>query len=76
VFDLSQRDLELWLADTATMLLILYDAQKELSYYIDLQAYFNKNGVKMGAERKFIRVYIPMENIFTELTAQSFLQSN
>ena len=76
VFDLSQRDLELWLADTTTMLLILYDAQKELSYYIDLQAYFNENGVKMVKGRKFIRVHIPIENRFTEFTAQSFLQSN
>jgi Domain of unknown function (DUF4365) len=72
VFDLSQRDLELWLADTTTMLLILYDAQKELAYYIDLQAYFNKNAIKMGEGRKFIRVHIPIENVFTGRVAQSF----
>ena len=29
-FDLSKRDLELWLLDTNKMLLMLYDAQKEL----------------------------------------------
>jgi Domain of unknown function (DUF4365) len=76
VFDLSHRDLELWLADTMTMLLVLYDAQKEVAYYIDLQAYFKMNGIKMDTKRKFIRVYIPKENTFTELAAQSFRQSN
>jgi Domain of unknown function (DUF4365) len=74
-FDLSRRDLELWLADTITMLLILYDAQKELAYYIDLQAYFKNNGIKMLEESKFIRVYIPSENVFTQFSAQSFRQS-
>ena len=75
VFDLSHRDLELWLADTITMLFILYDAQKEIAYYIDLQAYFKENGIKTDKEWKFIRVYIPKANIFTELVAQSFRQS-
>lgn len=74
VFDLSRRDLELWLADTTTMLLILYDAQKELAYYIDLQSYFRNNAIKIAEERKYIRVYIPTENLFTEFVAQSFRQ--
>lgn len=74
VFDLSRRDLELWLADTTTMLLILYDAQKELAYYIDLQSYFRNNAIKIAEERKYIRVYIPIENLFTKFVAQSFRQ--
>lgn len=74
VFDLSQRDLELWLEDTITMLLILYDGQREIAYYIDLQAYFRKKGIKIGKERKFFRVYIPVKNEFTKLVAQSFRQ--
>ena len=76
VFDLSRRDLELWLVDTMTMLLILYDAQNEIAYYIDLQAYFRNNSIRMGKDRKFIRVYIANENIFTAFAAQSFRQSN
>lgn len=75
VFDLSHRDLELWLADTITMLLILYDAQKEMAYYIDLQAYFKENSITTDKEWKFIRVYIPKARIFTQSVAQSFRQS-
>ena len=63
VFDLSKRDLELWLYNTNPVLLILFDAQKEMSYFIDLQAYFKKNRVSLKNVRKFVRVYIP-ENAF------------
>jgi hypothetical protein len=69
VFDLSVRDLELWLDDSMMMILILYDAQGETAYYVDLQAYFNENGIKIGEDRKFIRVHISVNNI---VTAQSF----
>ncbi len=72
VYDLSHRDLELWLADTMTMLLVLYDAQKEIAYYIDLQDYFKKNSITTDKDWKFIRVYIPKTNIFTQSVAQSF----
>jgi Domain of unknown function (DUF4365) len=76
VFDLTHRDLELWLSDTTIMLLILYDAQKELAYYIDLQAYSNEYGIKSKKGQKFTRVYIPIKNVFTQQIAQSFCQSN
>lgn len=69
VFDLSVRDLELWLHDSIMMLLILYDAQKEISYFIELQTYFNENKVKIGKNRKFVRIYIPNDNV---VTAQNF----
>jgi hypothetical protein len=59
-----------------TMLLVLYDAQKEIAYYIDLQAYFKENGIKTDKKRKYIRVYIPSANIFTGAAAQLFRQSN
>ena len=75
-FDLSRRDLELWLEDTIKMLLILYDAQKEKAYFIDLQPYFKENKISMGKDRKFIRVYIPIENVFTKSIIPSFRQSN
>ena len=35
VFDLSVRDLELWLKNTYTTLLILYDAKIKKAFYID-----------------------------------------
>ena len=69
VFDLSVRDLELWLFDTIKMLLILYDAQKEVAYFMDLQTYFKENGIEIQENRKFVRVYIPVSNV---VSAQNF----
>ena len=75
-FDLSRRDLELWLEDTIKMLLIVYDAQKETAYFIDLQPYFKENRISIGKDRKFMRVYIPVKNVFTQSVVSSFRQSN
>ena len=70
VFDLSKRDLELWLYNTNPVLLILFDAQKEISYFIDLQEYFKKNRVPLKNVRKFVRVYIPENAFFKDSVLQ------
>jgi hypothetical protein len=46
VFDLSKRDLELWLMGITTMLLVVYDAQQEKAFYLDLQTYFREKSIK------------------------------
>jgi hypothetical protein len=70
-FDLSKRDLELWLLDTYKMLIILYDAQKEVAYFEDLQVYFNNNNLNFGKGRKFVRITIPMANAWTSQAVQN-----
>ena len=45
IFDLSKRDLELWLSGSIKLILVLYDAEKEMAYYIDLQDYFKREGI-------------------------------
>jgi Domain of unknown function (DUF4365) len=62
-FDLSQRDLELWLRNSIKMLLILYDAQREFAYFEDIQEYFRKNTIKFKQGRKFVRIFIPIEKV-------------
>jgi hypothetical protein len=64
VFDLSKRDLELWLYETAPVLVILYDAKADKSYFVELQAYFKNNKIGLQNVRKFVRIYMPIENIF------------
>ena len=46
------------------MLFVLYDAQSEKAYFLDLQTYFNENSMKFIENRKFVRIYIPISNIF------------
>jgi hypothetical protein len=71
-FDLSKRDLELWLLCKLTVLLVLYDAQTEIAYYIDLQDYFNENRILLKDVVKYVRVNIPTNNIVTPNVFLSF----
>ena len=70
-FDLSKRDLELWLMGTNKMLLMIYDAQKEEAYFEDLQVYFKKNKLNFGKGLKFVRIFIPAKNVLTPLSVQN-----
>lgn len=64
-FDLSQRDIESWLFSPTIVLLLVYDAQTELAYYLDLQAYFSHNRELLKNIKKYIRVNIPINQVFT-----------
>lgn len=64
VLDLSIRDLELWLLNPAPVLLLLYDARKEMAHYLNLQEYFRKNRDFLRNIHKFVRVHIPQDNQF------------
>jgi hypothetical protein len=70
-FDLSKRDLELWLNSVNTVLLVLFDAQKEVAYFIDLQSYFEKNRILLKNIHKFVRVYLPINAIFDTISIQN-----
>jgi Domain of unknown function (DUF4365) len=63
-FDLNIVDLEFWLSKDRQMLLILYDAQKDIAYYIDLAIYFEKNRKSLAEINKFVCVYLPVHQIF------------
>jgi hypothetical protein len=74
VFDLAKSDLELWLLNSAVVLLILYDAENDLSFFIELQEYFKKNRIDLKNVRKFVRVYVPKVNLFTKDSIVSLRQ--
>lgn len=60
LFDVSKRDLELWRNASFPVLFILYDAQKEVAFYLDLKEYFKKDGILFEKIHKFVRVKIPI----------------
>ena len=74
VFDLDKRDLELWLNSNVPFIFILYDALKECAYWIDLSDYFEKNRDDLKKVTKFVRIYMPNENVFTDKIIQQFRQ--
>ena len=74
LFDLDQRDLELWLDSEMLFIFVLYDAVYEKAYWLDLQDYFQKNRDALKKINKFVRVYIPSGNLLTDKTIQEFRQ--
>jgi Domain of unknown function (DUF4365) len=67
VFDLSIRDLELWLMGSGMMVLIVYDAQLEQAFFVELKDYFEKNKEDLANTRKFVRIYIPSTNVLDSI---------
>ena len=72
IVDLSKRDLELWLKSNYPVLLLLYDAQQEKTYFIDLQSYFSENRLLLKNVRKFVRVFLPRQSIFDKTAIRLF----
>lgn len=68
--DLSKRDLELWLDNVYPVLLILYDAQGEIAYFVDLQTHFKENRLLLQNVRKFVRIYLPQISVFDKVIIQ------
>jgi Domain of unknown function (DUF4365) len=66
LFDLSVRDLELWLSVREVMVLIIYDALNEKAFFIEMKDYFEKNIASLKNVRKFVRIYISTKNILTQ----------
>jgi Domain of unknown function (DUF4365) len=63
IFDLDIRDLKVWLLGSGMMLLVVYDAQLNRAFFIELKDYFAENRESLVNARKFIRIYIPEKNI-------------
>ena len=74
LFDLAQRDLEMWLESETLFIFVLYDAVHEKAYWLDLQDYFKINQDALKKVNKFVRIYIPSDNVLTHKTVQEFRQ--
>ena len=64
--DLSNRDLELWLLSVEPVILFLYSADSDVAYFVELGKYFEENRATLKDVRKFVRVYLPASNVFTD----------
>ena len=72
LFDLEKRDLDLWLYNDKPVLFIVYDAQQRIAYWLDLLDYFKINRETLKKINKFVRIYIPLDNVFTDITVHEF----
>lgn len=66
-FTLDKRDLDLWLNDFLPVVLVIYDAVKDVAYYLYVQAYFqNITGFSLEEISDTHTVNIPVSNILTK----------
>ncbi|HFA50893.1 MAG TPA: DUF4365 domain-containing protein [Bacteroidetes bacterium] len=62
---LSKRDIELWLDESYPVIVVLYDAQNDVGYYVELHSYFRKNRIALQNINKEKTIFIKRENLFS-----------
>jgi hypothetical protein len=60
---ISRRDLRLWLNETYPVMLIVYDAQRNQAYWLDMQQYFaGWTTADLFTAGETIRVHVPLQS--------------
>ena len=72
-FAIERADLERWLAETMPVLLILYDAQGDVAYWLYVQAYFAQQpDFRLAAAGETITVHLKRDRIVNENAIRAF----
>lgn len=74
-FPVSRTDLALWLFEPMPVLLIFYDAQADVAYWLFVQRYFEEiNGFNLFAAPESVSVRIPRANVLDPDAIRLFSQ--
>ncbi len=72
-FRLDRGDLVLWLAELRPVILIVYDARRDIAYWLYVQSYFRRlKGFNLFTAGQTVTVYIPTANILTRAAVRRF----
>jgi len=72
-FRIEQRDLVSWLNQPFPVILVVYDARKEVSYWLYIQSYFQKIPTfQLFAEGKKVTVQIPTNHVVNTSAVKKF----
>jgi hypothetical protein len=66
LYRLERSDLDWWLVETFPVILVVYDAQADLAYWLYVQAHFEGRERLLARRGKSITVHIPMANRLDE----------
>ena len=66
--ELEKRDMELWLDETWPVLVVLYDGENDIGYFVELHEYFKKNRLILQDINKYKSIYLSADNVFTPET--------
>lgn len=74
-FSLQRSDVEFWLQEPMPWILIVYDAQDDLAYWLYVQAYFERQlGFDLAQVGETVTVYLPTSNILNQEAVRQFAQ--
>jgi hypothetical protein len=68
VFRVERADLDWWLAETFPVILVVYDAQHDVAYWLYVQAHFEGMKKLPPARGESMTIHIPMGNVVDEDT--------
>lgn len=72
-FRLNRSDLILWLNEIMPVVLIVYDARKDIAFWLDIQHYFDQlDSFNLFAASQTVTAYIPQENVLTKEIVRAF----
>lgn len=72
-FRVNRSDLILWLNELMPVLLIIYDAQADMAYWLDIQRYFQQvSGFNLFSSGHTVTAYIPMTNVLEQEAVRRF----
>jgi hypothetical protein len=70
-----ERDhINLWRQEAMPVILIVFDAQREIAYWLHVQPYLNSDLFRMTADQDTVTVRIPMANVVTQAAIENFRQ--
>ena len=64
-------DVHCWMRDTFPVILVLYDAQADVGYWLYVQAHFAPGGARIGTGQT-VTVHIPVANVVDEAAVRRF----
>ena len=72
-FPVRRADLERWLREPLPCILIVYDAQADVAYWLYLQAYFSQlTSFSLAEAGETVTVYLPQANVVDETAIRHF----
>lgn len=72
-FPIERKDLVLWLAEPMPVILVVYDARKEVAYWLYVQSHFRRlKGFNLFAAGRSVTVHLPVGNTVTTAAVKRF----
>jgi hypothetical protein len=72
-FRIDRRDLVLWLAQPTPVILVVYDARKDIAYWLYVQSHFRqREGFNLFTAGKTITVPMPTANVVNPTAMRKF----